>query len=788
MKLASSFVFGVAAVACSAQEFHYQRPPEPIASVLNMPTPPTLSVSPSGDKALIIQRARYRTIAEMSRPMLALAGERINPLNNTQSRIGRITSLSIKDLRSGNEHAVPLPRESFLYGASWSPDGRKIVLSIAYPDSTALAILDADSSAPRPFQIRVNAASGSSYVWMPDSKTLLVKEVVKNRGPIPVGDAAPAGPEVQESLGSKRPVRTFPDALRDATGEKQFEYFMTSQLALVDTSNGHVREIGRPGILDAQPSPDGKVLLVTEIHRPFSHRFYMPGFPATASLWTIDGKVSKLTELPGEAGVPLDGVPEGPRDLHWRPDQPETLFWAEALDHGDPGKKVYSRDKLILEDVSTGQKRELMNLTDRYQGITWTEKGSKALVDEYDRDQERTRSYVVDLDGPAANPRRLYDISTREQYANPGAPVEHVLPNGHVAMVQSGDSVLFSGRGASADGDKPFLDKVDLSTLKVDRLWRCDNDSFESVTAAISPDGSTFVTRRESPTEPPNYFLHEASGAKQISNYANTYPDILKIKKQLVTYKRSDGVPLSFTLYLPPDYREGDKLPAIIEAYPLEFTDASTAGQVSGSTKTFPIIRGQLAFLLAGYAVMDNVAMPIVGTPQTVNDTFISQLVDDTKSAIDKANELGVIDTNRIGIMGHSYGAFMTANVLAHSDLVKAGAAESGAYNRSLTPFGFQSERRTYWQAQKMYQDVSPFSFADKLKHPILLIHGLQDDNPGTYTIQSQRFYDALAGNGGTVRLVLLPYEAHGYAAEETIEHVIWEELQWFDKYVKGAK
>lgn len=130
----------------------------------------------------------------------------------------------------------------------------------------------------------------------------------------------------------------------------------------------------------------------------------------------------------------------------------------------------------------------------------------------------------------------------------------------------------------------------------------------------------------------------------------------------------------------------------------------------------------------------------------------------------------------------------MTANLLAHSDLFRAGIARSGAYNRTLTPFGFQSERRTFWEAPEMYAKVSPFWYADKIKEPILLIHGEADNNQGTFPIQSERMFAAIRGNGGTARLVMLPLEAHGYAAKESTEHTLFEMVQWFDKWVKNAK
>src|SRR5262249_54729918 len=364
-------------------------------------------------------------------------------------------------------------------------------------------------------------------------------------------------------------------------------------------------------------------------------------------------------------------------------------------------------------------------------------------------------------------------------------------------ILQSGDYIYLRGEGASPQGDRPFLDRLNLKTLKTDRLFQCDDHSFETVVALLDDDASKFITRRESPADPPNYFIRAAgaagagaaSSAKALTSFADPAPQLKGTSKQLVTYKRQDGVPLSFTLYLPPGYKQGERLPTVVWAYPLEYNDASTAGQITGSTNRFTTISGpsELFFLLEGYAVLDNAAMPIVGDPDTVNNTYVEQLTMDAKAAIDKAAEMGVTDRDRVGVGGHSYGAFMTANLLAHTRLFRAGIARSGAYNRTLTPFGFQNERRTYWEARDLYMKMSPFNYAGNIKDPILLMHGEADNNSGTFPIQSERMYQALRGNGATVRLVTLPNEAHGYSARESVEHTLYEMISWFDKYVKNA-
>jgi dipeptidyl aminopeptidase/acylaminoacyl peptidase len=466
-------------------------------------------------------------------------------------------------------------------------------------------------------------------------------------------------------------------------------------------------------------------------------------------------------------------------------------LWVEALDGGDLKNKVPNRDRLVtLKAPFTGDPHEILKLEQRYAGIATAEKGGLALVEDSERLTRRQRTFLINLDDPAQAPKLIWSRNSQDRYRDPGRPMLKGLPNGSLALIQDGDNLFLSGTGASPQGDHPFLDRFNLATQKSERLFRCDDTHYETVVALLDMKGERFLTRRESQTEPPNYYVRTPAGSMTaVTKFPDPQPIMRKVQKQLVTYKRADGVPLSFELYLPPDYKPGTRLPTVVWAYPREFNDADTAGQVSGSLNRFTEIGGysQLFFVLDGYAVLDNAAMPVVGDPETVNNTYIEQVVADAKAAIDKAAEMGVTDPERVGVGGHSYGGFMTANLLAHSNLFKAGIAESGAHNRTLTPFGFQSERRTLWQAPDVYLKMSPFMYADKIKAPILLIHGEADDNDGTFPIQSDRMYQAVRGNGGIARLVFLPYEAHGYRGKETIEHVNWEKLTWFDKYVKNA-
>ncbi|HLM59851.1 MAG TPA: prolyl oligopeptidase family serine peptidase, partial [Pyrinomonadaceae bacterium] len=414
------------------------------------------------------------------------------------------------------------------------------------------------------------------------------------------------------------------------------------------------------------------------------------------------------------------------------------------------------------------------------------------LFSDYNRDTRKRRLYMTDYRSASAAPKLMSDLNIADRYNDPGQPVIKRLPNGFSVIHQNGDEVFLTGTGASAEGDRPFLRRMNLQTLKTEEIWRSGTTEFESFVALLDENGTRFLTRKESPLDPPNLYLRmtaQSQNAQKVTNFPDPAPQLRGIKKQLVKYKRADGVDLSFTLYTPPNYKEGTRLPTLVWAYPLEFTDASVAGQVSGSTNRFTSIGGisHLFFLLNGYAVLDNATMPVVGNPETVNDTFIKQINDSAKAAIDKGVEMGVVDPERVGVGGHSYGAFMTANLLAHSDLFRAGIARSGAYNRTLTPFGFQGERRNFWEATEMYTKISPFFYANKINEPLLLIHGEADNNSGTFPIQSERLFAALQGTGGTARLVMLPHESHGYSARQSVEHTLFEMMSWFDKYVKNA-
>jgi dipeptidyl aminopeptidase/acylaminoacyl peptidase len=836
----------------------YQKPPQAIMDILNSPTTPTLALNPTGTYAMQGSPVRYPPIAELAMPMRRLAGIRINPLTNGLHNAYFNSSLTLRRIPEGTEIKIALPPNPKLSPARWSPDGKHFFFTNSTEKGIDIWVGDAATGKTHRIEgVKVNdvfgstnapaagggggrgGAGGGTAQWLSDSKTLLVFAIKPNRGPEPAEPIVPTGPDVQESLGGGRGVVTHEDMLTSPHDEDDFEYLATSQLMLVDTVTGKATPVGKPGIIrTVRPSPDGNYFLVTSTHKPFSYLYPAAQFPSEMDVWDRTGKtVHHIASLPmggtGRGGAPDPAAgaddpqaippPAGTRNLQWRINEPATLLWVENIGpvpaagrgrgRGGRGSGAQAEDAppppprpehiLALKAPFTGGPEEIYKSADALPNFTFFENGHWMLLGGNGGGRggggrgaganRIQKTLLVDLDKPGET-RELWSTDSRDRYADRGTPVQKSLPNGERGILLDGDNMYLTGNGPSPAGDHPFLKRFNLTTLQAEQLFKCDDDHYEVVEGLLDPRAATFFTRRESPTEPPNYYIRAAAGKlTAYTNFPDPQPIMRKVAKKLVTYKRPDGVDMSFTLYLPPDYKEGTRLPTVIWAYPYEYEDADAAGAASttGSRLRFTEIGGysDIFFALDGYAVLDNASMPIVGPRATVNDHFVEQVVMDAKAAIDKAVEMGVTDPNRVGVGGHSYGAFMTDTLLAHSDLFKAGIAESGAPNRTLTPFGFQSERRTLWDDPKLYEDISPFMFADKIKTPLLLIHGEADDNDGTFPIQSERMYEAVRGNGGITRLVFLPYEAHGYRGKESIEHVLWEKFSWFNKYVKdGAR
>ncbi len=780
----------------------YMTPPKEVVDAFDAPPLPGAILSPSKQVMALTYRRAYPTIAELSQPILRLAGARVNPKSNGPQRTANIYAITVKKISDGTETKVTVPPQANLSNIHFSSDGTH--LSFLNTRQAGIELWVADTATGRARSIsgvdRLNATTGDPCDWLHDNRTLICQFVPAARGAAPAEPTVPSGPNIQENIGKAAPAATFEDMLKTAHDDALFEYYFTSQIASIDSVTGRKTLIGRPGIFDSvTPAPSGDYLLVTKIKRPFSHLIPMNGFPEDVEVWARSGQLAKkIADVPSREGVSLTGVQTGPRGIHWRADQPATVVWAEALDGGDLKNRVPFRDKVMSVSAPfTGEPIEFAKTEWRYAGVSFTEKGV-ALLSESDRASRHVRTWVI-----ASTPRKLWDRRQDAAYENPGTPVIRRDSGGGGfgggfgggggagAIMQTGDYIFLTGTGSSPEGDRPFIDRLNLKTFETERLFRSDAKAYETVVAPLDDEAKTILTRYETPTDPPNYYIRDltSSTRKPVTDFKDPQPQLRGVTHQFITYQRKDGVKLSATLYLPPGYKPGTRLPVIMWAYPREFGDPDSASQITGSANRFTIVSGysHLFLLLSGYAVLDNPTMPIIGPGETANDHYVDQLVASAEAAIDKVVDMGIGDRDRIGVGGHSYGAFMTANLLAHSRLFRAGFAESGAYNRSLTPFGFQSERRTFWEVPDLYAKMSPFWYANMVKDPILLMHGEADDNSGTFPIQSERFYMALKGQGATVRYVTLPFEAHGYAARETLLHVLAERLNWFDKYVKNA-
>ena len=788
----------------------YALPPRPIVDLFDAEFLPQTLVSPNHQVLALTKARAYPTIAELSQPMLRLAGSRVNPRTNGPHRASGlqgtgIYAITLKKIGDGGEVSVTMPPQARISNVKFSPDGSR--LAFLQTRDTAIELWIADTATGSAKAVvsggdRLNATTGDPCDWLHDNATMICELVPSGRGAAPAEPMVPPGPHVEESFGKAAPAPTYEDLLKTTADDQLFEYYFTSQLASINVNTGAKTTIGKPGILsDVRPSPSDQFVLVNRIKKPFSHTMPMGSFPQDIEVWTRTGDLAKrIVDRPSREGTSLTGVETGPRGIQWRADQPATVLWVEALDGGDSRAKTEFRDKVVsLAAPFAAQPAEVAKTAWRYGSIGYTDKGI-ALLTENDRLSRMTRTWILE---PGVAPRKVWDRKQDAAYDNPGGPIARRDAGGGRGgagggrggfggpIIQNGNYIYLSGEGATPDGDRPFLDKLNIKTLKTERVFRSSSESLETFVAPLNDEMTKFLTRYETQKETPNYYTRDAGGdaKRRVTAFNDPQPEVRNVLRQFVTYKRKDGVTLSGTLYLPPGYKQGTKVPVIMWAYPREFGDADTAGQITGSPNAFTTIRGgsHLFLLFSGYAIFDNPTMPIIGPGETANDTYVEQLVSSAEAAVDKVVSMGVTDRDHIGVGGHSYGGFMTANLLAHSRLFRAGFAESGAYMRTLTPFGFQNERRTFWEAPDLYAKMSPFWYAHQIKDPILLMHGEVDDNTGTFPINSERLYQALKGLGATVRYVTLPNEAHGYAARETLLHVLAERLNWFDKYVKNA-
>ena len=777
----------------------YQQPPEDIQTILDANSSPAVVVSPDREWMLEMERPSLRPVATLAEPEVKVAGIKINPDTNGPAREYAYRGIQLRDLaahRKAKRVDIELPDGAQIRNVSWNYESSGFSFTLTQEDGIELWYAEVPSGEVRRLTNPVlNAAYGAPCDWLPGDQGLVCKRVPADRGEAPVASRVPVGPVIDENLGRKAPARTYSNLLKSPHDEALFEHYLQSELVSVGL-DGKIKLLTPADIVDeALPSPDGEWLLVETLHRPWSYHVSASRFPSKKRVLRIadPSDVTSIETLPLADDIPISrgSVRTGKRTVSWRADMPATLYAIEALDGGDASAEADKRDRVsLLHAPFEGEFTPMWESELRLSSVMWGDE-DLAMAWTWRWNDRKLRTWRLDPSGKS-EPKLMNERSFQDKYADPGNPLSWPGPHGWGVIHQVGGGILMSGRGIRPEGVHPFLDLMDLETGETRTLWKAGDTHHETLTTVIDAEATAFITRRQSQKEPPNYQLRSVGSRRSVglTDFKDWAPQFAAVRREVVTYTRADGVELQARVYTPPGWRPSDgPLPTVFWAYPNEFKSKKDAGQKTKSDNMFsrPSTHSPLWFCLQGYAVVDDPTMPIVGEGDTEpNDNFIEQLVSGAEAAVKMAVDRGVADPDRLLVGGHSYGAFMTAHLLAHTDLFQAGIARSGAYNRSLTPFGFQAEQRTYWEALDTYIEMSPFTHAHRINEPILLIHGAVDPNPGTYPVQSERLFEAIKGNGGTVRWVVLPLEEHGYRARESIGHMLWEQFRWAETYVKS--
>ncbi len=779
----------------------YQKPPKEILDIVDVKLPPTFFMDEEERYMILRSRENYKTIEQLSQREMRLGGLRINPKTNIGSRMTYYNDLKVKDLSKPNAMAIDvkgMPDDPQLAYFSWSPDQSKMAMTHTSEEGVEIWVLDLKTASMKKLtEANVNANLRDPINWFEDGKSLLVKTLpLERKGLIDTESKVPTGPTISISDGQKAQNRTYQDLLQSPNDEFNFEQLALSEIQRVSLDGKKEKWLPTAMYYGISFSPDGNYIMVSTIERPFSYLVPYYRFPVTTKVYDQNAnEVATLAEHPLIEVLPKGfmAVKKGRRDISWRDDKPSTVTFAIALDDGDPEKEVEFRDEVFeLDAPYSGEPRSLIKTLNRFEYIDYGN-DKVAIAHDFWWNNRNVKSYLFNPSDPKQEPKIIFDRNYQDNYSDPGNFVSKKNSMGSWVLALENNQAFLIGAGHTPEGQFPFLDAFDLKTLKTDRLYTSNMEGKLESLRDYKPKDKRLLVKIESPNEYPNYYFRTIGSDKltPITNNENPFKGLQSAHKEVITYKRADGLELTGTLYLPVGYdiEKKEKLPMILWAYPREFKDKNSASQKTQNPNqfTYPSAYSPILWLSKGYVVLDRAAFPIVGEgEEEPNDTFREQLVANAKAAIDAVDALGYIDPERVAVGGHSYGAFMVANLLSHSDLFAAGIARSGAYNRTLTPFGFQSEERNYWEAPEVYYTMSPFMHADKMKSPLLLIHGEADNNSGTYPLQSKRYFNALKGLGATARLVMLPKESHGYRAKESILHMLYEQDWWLDKYVKN--
>ncbi|MBR0499872.1 MAG: S9 family peptidase [Bacteroidales bacterium] len=825
----------------------FRHPAKEIEELTMSPVLPVTTFSHDYTKAIMAYRSsRHVPVAELAASEARLAGLRIDPRNFSETRENYFEEIKLLDVATGNLRTVGgLPADPRIKSVTWSPSGRYVAFVLWFTDRIELWRVDTTSpalAAVKLTDLRVNTIFGSPIIFLGDEQ-ILFKSVPADRKVAPHHDLARSS-VVQEVLGEKKSIRTYQDLMQGPDDEELYDYCATSQLAIWE--NGSVRMLAGPAIYRSiDPSPDGNYLMVVTEHHPYSYVEAHYSFPSKQFIMRVsdgsmvrmlrDGTIKEKKEPQDGPDAKKEAPKPRPAGFSWRPDMPATLTWTESEGAGpmggpmgmmgprpddDPASKDTLKEKDRPEKTFTdkvyqcGAPFDFENVKElvlapeyRLGRITWGD-GKLALYEESSAKQKFRRMMTFVPCDTNAPHKVIYtqstEVDTLGNFPAYGRPYTVRNAFGRsVLWTDAKHSMLYLTGTDRRDAEgfaHSFIDRYTFKDGKTAPVWFSSGDCKETLTAItdFTPKNFQFIGRREAFGVVPDYYMFDMrkKSSRQITHIEDPVAGFHKaVTDQYVTYTRKDGLKCFAHLYLPAGYdkeRDG-RLPVFMWTYPYEFKCAAESEKARPEKHKYtkPSYGSAMIWATQGYAVLDEFTMAIVAADKDSlpNDRFLEELVMSAEAAVDfVCDSIGVGDRDRIGVGGHSYGGFMTANLLAHTRLFRAGVARSGAYNRSLTPFGFQSERRNYWRARTVYDEMSPFNYADKVKDALMLIHGQMDNNTGTFPVQSERLYQALVYFGATARYVQLPYESHGYQGIETTLDMLYETGAWLDKYVKNAE
>lgn len=816
-----TFFYLVLIATVFAQSIPYKSPPQAVIDVIDAPRPPVEFPSPDHQWLLIAQDNDIRSIEELARPFIKFAGLRVDPRSNSQVQSRFFAAPFLLGLVDGSRRPIQLPSAAKLGVPIWSNDSQFVALPFYTDTGVELWVVDSKTGIAKDMtgpiinatlilgyrQIN-RARSPLNLRWAPDNQHILAFRTLPGRGNPPTAALIPVGPTEMFTANNFSQERNWEDLSKTSFDHELFDYYCTSQLVEINVITGEQKRIGRPGIYSAAPeiSPDGNYILIQRVKRPYSFWVRYREFGSSVEIWNRHGELIKiLADLPSTDEVTPGKKRRNLTNLEWQAHKSATLVWIESGNADRKTANTSDKNQLMrLSAPFTGNDAVIARSSLGFDHLTWLDQEDCALITEVTgkRQWKISKTSVLNIAKPEQPARLLYQYADEDRDAHPGSIVERWTPKGERVAVQSGSWLYLAGDGGTPQGDNPFLDELNLETNEKRRLFLSSEGSYETFISFAGTSRSQIVISHETQISPRGFKLLDLTTrkTKPLVNSSHPYPLLRGITKQLITYTRDDGLPLSGMLYLPSTYRRGTRLPLVIWSYPTEYVDRRIAGQVRFAVNSFTSLRGGVLgdnggeggaasarlFATQGYAVLFMAEMPIVGKGKEQNETYLKQLVASAQAAIKKLDEMGIADPKRVGIAGHSYGGFSSANLLANSDLFAAGIARSGSHNRTMDPWGFHAESGTVWEAPELFLSVSPFFQADKIKAPLLLIHGEEDDSQASKTFQSYRMFHALRGLGSVSKLVLLPRENHAYSARESILHVSAEMIEWFDRYVKN--